>query len=475
MTSRTKRHIRTFAVIAAIGLGTALSGCRSSGTTDAAQARRARVEKLVRDKWGKSLDELPVVKLSVISPHNKNIETEFEDAFSLDHAVAFGQRVDIEWNDVGGGSSTVLEYLRNVYAKAPTCGIDVVWGGGEYNFQKMAREGILQPMKISDDARANIPARFGGVDFIDPNGYWCGSAVSGFGFLYNKTYLKRLGIDPPKLWDDLGDARFFDLLALADPTQSGSAAAAYEMIVQSAPTWPAGWAKLLSILSNAKRFYDGASGAADAVISEAPVATCIDFYGAMRVARYPDDLVYVSPRGQTAFSPDPIGILTNPPHGELAQRFVDFVLSARGQALWALRVGAPDGPVQFPLMRQPIRKDVYVRYAQYLSPWIVNPYEAGNEMQLDVEMRKIRFGVLKYLVRAAAIDNAQGIKAAKKKLIETHFEPTRLELFNALPADVATPRQIAQVAAKLSDTTAAEKILTDWQRFFRDKYRRVAE
>jgi len=465
---------KVLCLLAAGLLVVSMPGCRRQQRTDPAESRRAQADRQVQDKWGKSLDELPTRKLSCISPHNQNIEQEYEQAFGLHHAVQYGQRVEIEWNDVGGGSSRILEYLRNVYSKAETSGIDVVWGGGEDNFAKMAEEGILRPMELTADARENIPARFGGLEMRDPNGYWCGSAISGFGFLYNKTTLARLNVRPPALWDDLGEPRFYDLLALADPTQSGSAAASYEMIVQSAPDWPVGWAKLLSILSNAKRFYDGASGAADAVISEAPVATCIDFYGVMRVARYPEDLVYVSPEGQTAFSPDPIGILANPPHPELAQRFVDFVLSARGQALWAVRVGEPNGPAKHALMRQPIRKDVYSKYADRLSPWIINPYKQGKEMQLDVEMRKIRFGVLKQLVRTAAIDNFDVLKEAKQKLIETNFEPSRLEVFNRLPPNVASQEQIADVAEKLTDATELEKLTTGWQRFFRDTFERVA-
>ena len=43
-------------------------------------------------------------------------------------------------------------------------------------------------------------------------------------------------------------------------------------------------------------------------------------------------LVYVSPTGQTAFSPDPIAILKNPPHPKLAQQFVDFMTSEQAQA-----------------------------------------------------------------------------------------------------------------------------------------------
>jgi spermidine/putrescine-binding protein len=257
--------------------------------------------------------------------------------------------------------------------------------------------------------------------------------------------------------------------------QSGSAAAAYEMIVQSAPTWPEGWAKLLAILGNAKRFLDSAGAAANGpVIGEAPVATCIDFYGATRIAEAPEELFYVSPRGQTAFSPDPIGILKNAPNPQIAQRLVDFVLSRRGQALWALRVGEKDGPIRNALGRQPIRRDVYRAFAGRMSAWIVDPYEAGNELKLDLQMRKVRFGVLRRLVRAAAIDNLPGLQAARRRLIETSFDPQRLADFNRLPENVATREKIVQVAALLGDKTQDERICTGWQRLFREKYKQVA-
>jgi ABC-type Fe3+ transport system substrate-binding protein len=450
-----------------------LAGCGGKAQTD---PRVPAVDRQVRAKWGKPLAELPVVELHVISPHNENIANEFEWAFSLHHAVAHGQRVRIKWREVGGGSTAVLKFLQNVYSRSEASGIDVAWGGGDYNFQKLAADGILQRMRLSDDVLANIPKSFGGLEMLDANHRWCGSAVSGFGFLYNLTVLKRAGVAPPRRWDDLAKAEFLGRICLADPTQSGSAAAAYEMIVQTGETWPAGWAKLLAILGNANRFVDSAGGAANApVVGEAAVATCIDFYGTTRVAEAPEELFYVSPRGQTAFNPDPIAILKNPPHAELAQRFVDFVLSRRGQALWALRVGEPDGPIRSALGRQPIRRDVYQAYADRMSKWIVNPYEAGNEMKLDRKTWQTRFGVLRQLVKAAAIDNRQFLRAARKRLIETGFEAGRLAEFNRLPDNVATIEALAEVASQLRDRTRSERIVTDWQRFFREKYRRVAD
>ncbi|HUS91716.1 MAG TPA: extracellular solute-binding protein [Phycisphaerae bacterium] len=454
----------------------ALAGGCGDGSAGPGDPREGEADKKVRAKWGKSLADLPTVELVLISPHNENICNEFEWAFSLHHAVEHGQKVDIIWRDVAGGSTSILHFLENTYKKGKGGELDIVWGGGEDNFQKMAADGILQKMAIPADVLANVPESFGGLSMYDPNHYWLGSAVSGFGFLYNKPLLDKAGVSPPKQWGDLGRAEFHDRVCLANPTLSGSAAAAYEMIVQSGATWPEGWAKLLSILGNAKKFVDSASKAAGAPgLGEAPVAACIDFYGTNWVRKAPDALVYVSPKGETAFNADPIAILRDPPHAEVAQRFVDFALSRRGQALWALKVGEPDGPIRTPLGRQPIRRDVYEAYAGRFSAGIVNPFERGEAMKLDQAMWRRRFGVLRKLVGAAAMDNREFLRAAKKKLIDTSFDPQRLAEFNRLPENIDTADEIAEVSAKLRDATEAERITTDWQRFFREKYKRVAE
>ncbi len=461
----------------AVVAATWLVGCGGDGGSAAKDTRRESYNQKVLAKHGKGLDDLPTVKLVAISPHNQDIQDEFEQLFSLEHALAHGQTVEIEWRNVGG-SSQILEYLRNTYSNADTSGIDVAFGGGEMNFIRLAEEGMLEKMSMTDDARQAIPATFGGLEMYDPDGYWCGAALSGFGFLYNNKRLDKYSLQPPSQWEDLGDKRFYDMVALADPTKSGSATAAYEMVVQTEDNWPAGWAKLLSILANVKQFYEGASDAANAPISETPLATCIDFYGTNRVAKYPDNLTYVSPKGQTAFSPDPIGILKNPPNGELAQRFVDFVLSAKGQSLWFLPVGAQDGPVGHALRRQPIRRDVYEAHEGKILPRIFNPYVEGNSMSLDVEMKDARFGVLRNLVKVAAVDNVDGLKAARKKLIDTGFPADRMAKFNQLPPNVRTAEQIRQLAplfTREGDKVQREKLLTEWKSYFARQWAEVAK
>ncbi|MCJ7545117.1 MAG: extracellular solute-binding protein [Phycisphaerae bacterium] len=463
-----------------------MPGCR--GKDRAADPQTAEADRQVRQRWGVALEDLPTVTLVLISAHNENILDEYERAFRLYHAVQFGQNVFIDRRSVGGGGSTIQRYLRNVYAEADTSRIDVLWGGGDLVFHAMVRPterhptGLLEPLVLAEDVVANIPPELNGQRLIDPDHRWVGSAVSGFGFLVNAEMLRRCGITAPRLWQDLGEARFTDLIELADPAQSGSVTATYMTIVKSAPAWPEGWARLLAVLSNAKRIADAAGAAANApILGDAPIATTIDFYGLMRVAEAPDELVYVSPQGQTSFGADPIGILKNPPHPVLAQRFVDFVMSARGQALWALPVGAADGPVRTALGRQPIRRDVYQRYAGKLLPSVVNPYQAGAAMAVGGEMERVNFGVLQRLVVAAAVDNIDDLRRARATLNRLAIDPSRqedyrraLEDFCALPADVDTLEKMNSSELTPKDARSFDQINVAWRDYFRTKYERIA-
>lgn len=472
------------------------ASCRREAQTLPQDPRTQRVDEAVRARWGKGLAELEAVDLVVITANNENIQDEFRWAFSLWHAQRYGQRVNFLWRDVGGGGTSIENYLLNVYGGGGNPGVDILWGGGDMPFKKLAK-GLKEtgPLLEVLDAGvlADMPEQISGVPMCDISAKrladgtqprrWIGSAVSGFGILYNEGMLRRCGIEPPRDWDDLGDKRFAGLVEMADPTQSGSAASAYRMIVQSgmsapdgADPWPAGWAKLLGLLSNVHRFSDSAGSAANApLLGESLVATCIDFYGAMRVFEAPDQLRYISPRGQTTFTPDPIGILKGAPHPELAQRFVQFVLSPQGQALWALPVGHAEGPVRRALGRQPIRRDVYRKYAGQMLPWIIDPYEAGNSVEITKEKDRLDFGVLRELV-GAAIASREEMAAAKRKLIKTNFPPALVARLNRLPDNVNSLAKIEALAKTFAkeDKKEYDAVTRGWRDYFREQFQAVA-
>jgi ABC-type Fe3+ transport system substrate-binding protein len=446
----------------------------------------AAADAACRAKWGKGLDQLPTIDLVVIGPQNENIFDEFGKAFSLHHAMEYGQRVNLVKREAGGGGSSIEAYLLNVYREGGNPEIDIVWGGGENPFVRLAKGTaikdvsqlrpvpLLETLALSPDVLANVPPELTGLPLRDKNLRWIGSALSGFGFIYNDQMLRKCNIAPPQQWDDLADKRFAGLLELADPVQSGSAASAYRMIAMSADDWPSGWARLMGVLANAREFSDSSGQAANApALGEALVATCIDFYGATRVAEAPDRLIYVRPYGQPVFTPDPIGILKDPPHRQTAQRFVDFVLSRTGQALWALPPGAAGGPIRRKLGRQPIRRDVYETYGGRMLAWIVNPYEEGSALAAGTERPQVNHAVLQELVFAAAIANHDGLAAARKALAKSN-DPAKLAEFHSLPENVSTTDQMDNIAEQMEDMKKLDALRRGWRDFFREKYRRIA-
>ena len=407
-------------------------------------------------------------ELVYISPHKKSIKTEFENAFKKYYKEQTGREVRFVPRSIDGGSSTILNYIRNVYSSSETCGIDLLWGTGENPHILLENEGLLEPLELSASIYENIPEEFGGMRMYGKGRCWYGNVLSSFGMIYNKEMLKNLDLPTPKQWSDIAGPEFYGQVILADPSHSGSMAATLEMIVQSCDNWQDGWQMVLSILGNAKKFTQGSGDAANGPgLGEAAVATCIDYYGLDRVAKNPEALGYVSPEGGTGYTPDPISMLKNPPHKEVAKAFIEFILSPKGQALWILPTGTEDGPTGASLNRMPIRMDVYDIYKDNLPEYIKSPYKIEAPLVLDGELREVRYDVLVYLVKAAAIDNTDLLKKARKAV---HENPELMKKFATLPDNIDTVEKIHKLHSKIKDNNERHAIVSEWSKHFRETF-----
>ena len=92
---------------------------------------------------------------------------------------------------------------------------------------------------------------------------------------------------------------------------------------------------------------------------------------------------YVDPPRQTVIDPDPIAMLQGAPDPELAQRFIKFVLSEKGQALWQFPVQTVDsdglGPARFELRRMPVRRSMYAHMDRFIDQ--VDPYAIAEPVK----------------------------------------------------------------------------------------------
>ncbi len=346
-------------------------------------------------------------QLVIISPHGLEIKNEFERVFK-----AKNPKVIIKWIDKGATSDD-LRFVQSQFKGKigeQGIGIDCFFGGGAETFLELDSDGDLQA--LPEDY--GIPAALNGVPLRGKENHWVGAALSGFGILMNTAVIQRDNLPVPQNWAGLGDAKLRNRIALADPRHSGSAHAAYEILLQT-NGWSEGWNILTRMTANTRSFARSSSDLPQAVSSgEAAMAPAIDFYARAAIERAgKDKLGYIVPQGQSVVTPDPIGILRGAPNAELAKKWVAFVMSPEGQKLWMLPKGSAGGPQKNTLFRQAALPAVYKDLPADLQA--VNPYGTQNARQYNADKAAKRRRALDDLIGAVLIDNreliAQKLKA----------------------------------------------------------------
>lgn len=340
-------------------------------------------------------------KLIVITPHNEQIRAEFGHAFDQWHRRVHGQPAVIDWR-TPGGTSEIRKQLQAIYKKAisigqiradgslahdfPSMPFDICLGGGSYEHEQLkvgvsdAGPGETTPFTLSISEPAGMTSEqleawfgenvIGAGKLFDPEQYWIGTALSGFGIVYNRDVLRKLGLDEPVNWSDLADPRYARWLALADPRQSGSVETTYNSILDHYG-WDEGWRVLRAMCANARYFANTAPKIPlDVSQGEAAAGVAIDFYGryqsqaVMQPGETPETsrVGYIDPPGAVFIDPDPVSILRAGPNPELARRFVEFLLTEEAQALWQFPARGEEpglGPTTYELRRMPITREMY--------------------------------------------------------------------------------------------------------------------
>jgi len=430
--------------------------------------------------------------LIVVSPHNEAIRAEFARAFAADHLRRTGRTVRIDWR-TPGGSSEITRYLAALYlGDRPGCGIDVLFGGGAYDFIQHANAGRLAPSRALKDLP--FPETLGGEQYRDAEGRWSGAALSAFGIVSNEDALRRVGFPGrPTRWSDLADPRLRRKIAVADPTQSGSAAKAYELLIQqqiaeAGGDVAEGWRRAMRLLrrigANSRYFSDAATRIVwDVESGDAAAGMAIDFYGrfqseAVRRADGTSRLLYITPQGGSSFGADPIGLLRGAPSPELAEEFIAFVMSPEGQKLWNWKVGTPGGPTQYALRRLPILPELYApEYLEFRSDPDVNPYEwAASNPPYHPEWTGRLFRAIGFIIRAMAIDPHDELTEAWEALVAAGFPPKATALFDNVDAvDYDTVKNVIQPVLSGTSKIEVSQLSRKLCDSFRAQYRQVTE
>lgn len=479
---------------------------------------------LVLRKDGEVVPAEGVLRLEVITPHNETIQREFGEAFTEWYWEKEGREVYVNWL-VPGGTSEIKRVLDSGYAAAEAggregVGIDVFFGGGEYDFSAQAKQGRFVKLSLFEKRpelflgeAPPIPAVNSGEKYYSPDQDWIGVCLSSFGILYNLDGLNRLGLEAPEKWEDLTDPRYFGGIALADPTKSGSVAKMFEMIIQEAIAelidegmeeeeaisegWNLGLNRVKTIAANSRYFTDGSAKIPhDVAQGNAVAGMCIDFYGrTFEEEKKKGDRTrvrFVVPKGGTSISVDPVAVLKGAPHPELAQDFVEFLFTERAQMLWNARKGTEYGPKYRHLRRLPVRRDLYdAKNLAVMTDAEVLPYEMAKEFEYRGDWTGRLFTPLRMIVRAMCIDSHVELKEAWKVygqsvvreedfLTEIAFWSLREGEVDGRP--VEWPSVTYEVTGsrirdtiKSGDKVAVVRMQRELGEFFRGNYRRVVE
>ena len=415
--------------------------------------------------------------LVIISPHSDEIREETARAFSAWHQQHYGTPATIRWREAGGGTTQITRYLLAEFKSNPAPGIDVLYGGGQDPFVTLEQADLLTRYDPPADILAAIPAELNGKPIIDPNHEWFAAALSGFGILTNERVRQAAGLPQARTWSDLTDPRLAGWISASDPRASGSALAIYEIILQ-AYGWDKGWADLVEMSGNIRNFLSSsAASVVEVGTGDAAYGVAIDQYGQAQVAYYgKENVTFTLPEGQTVVTPDCIAILKNAPHLELAQQFVDFVLSRDGQLLWMQPRGAPGGAVKNRINRMSVIPALYDELHD--SPITTNPFKMSSSFKYDETLSAKRHTILAPLIAAWLIDThdwlAKAWAAVNSPTAQKLGDARRQALIAQLTAPPCSQDELLRLAGTdFKDPVKRTAIINQWQTDAIERYKSV--
>ncbi|MFX0197829.1 MAG: ABC transporter substrate-binding protein [Candidatus Hodarchaeota archaeon] len=276
--------------------------------------------------------------LVVLYPHSSEFAEWVFDDFKAWYKAETGKSITI---------SSILEDSAASYEKVATWNgtdpeADIWWGGGVFWFDQGTAGDLLEGYTVVGDNE--LIDEFGGWAMKgalkDGKHTWYAAALSGFGFMWNTEYLAANGLDIPFSWLDLTDHQYMGHIFMADSKASGSTVAAIKQQLQARP-YEEAWALWAQIAANIATFGSSSGSIREEVAAGTyGIGIVIDYYYYQKVTA--DAPVGFSFGGATTVSPDPGGIIKNAKNMEQAQKFMDYLVSVRGQT----RVGKYRPPIR---------------------------------------------------------------------------------------------------------------------------------
>ncbi len=256
--------------------------------------------------------------ITVVTSFPKELTEAYKKAYETKYP---GDKVEI----LNKGTSQGMAYVREQAAGSRP---EIFWVSAPDAFEVLAGEKLLAKV---DPGIAGIPDRIGSYPINDPEGFYRGQALAGYGLMWNTRYVQAHKIPVPKEWSDLVKPVYHGHLATSSPSRSGTTHLTFETILQG-EGWDKGWTQILQIGGNSAAVTERSFGVPDGVQNgQFGIGLVIDFFGlAAKNSGFPVDFVYPS---VTAIVPANIALVAGAKSPEAGKRFVQFTLSEEGQQL----------------------------------------------------------------------------------------------------------------------------------------------
>jgi ABC-type Fe3+ transport system substrate-binding protein len=409
-------------------------------------------------------------ELVIISPHSPEIRAEFSAGFSRWYKQRTAKIVEIKWLDVGG-TGEVIEYIRSRNSgKRQAGGVDVFFGGGDFPYIKLAHDSLLVAFFPPDTVLSAIPPDINGAPIRGDASLWYGTAISGFGIIYNKEICRLNGLPFPDRWEELALPRFHGWVSSGDPRYSGSIHMMYEILLQ-AYGWEKGWDVIMRMAANVQTFTKGAGSSAKSVsIGQAAAGLAIDFYAFIEIERYGKErLGFVLPKNQTVVSADGIAILKNAPSIDIARMFMEYVLG-EGQKLWILKKGVDGGPVFNALCRFPVDRRLYALDTAAVSV-SGNPYELPMALHYNAALGGRRWAMLGDMLAAYIITPHEDLKQCYAAMAAGMVPAEKMARVFRVDITEKEALALASEWGKRDFALKKIKIMNEWTSAARKRYR----
>ncbi|MDB5508496.1 MAG: bacterial extracellular solute-binding family protein [Hyphomicrobiales bacterium] len=375
--------------------------------------------------------QAPSGKVSVVTSFAKDVTDPFKRAF--EKAVP-GVTLDVQNRNTNAAVKLIEETRSNNQ-------IDLMWASAPDAFEVLKGKTLL--MKYSPQA-TGIPDKVGSFPINDKDGFYFGFAASGYGIMWNERYARANKLPDPKEWQDLAKPVFFDHVAIAAPSRSGTTHLTVETILQG-EGWDKGWRTLKEMSGNFRQVMDRSFGVPEGVNSgQVGVGIVIDFFAfSAQAANFPVKFVYPS---VTTVVPANIGIVANAPNAAGAKAFVDFVLSPAGQEVL----------LEPTIRRLPVNADIYAKAPKdYPNPFKDPQFQ--KMISFDVDKSEARTAVVDTLFDQIVTFQLDGLKAATKSIHDAEAALAKKD--NAKARALVTEARDLVAAMPVSETQASSEEL----------------